>query len=220
MRVTPRARHGPATCCAMLASWAIASAAAGCEQNRTPPAPSAPTAELPPPAPRSGSAARRRKLRGRPIPSGPRLAILAGKGVGTIRIGATVETIQRHMDRPCDVLTEQVCRYVGRAIEFHLREGKVASVRVHRPYRPAGGRGPDGQPLRYGVFNGAIPPDVQFGMHIPGVQIALGKPKRVEQVNDTLFGTREQHYYPGMILEYDQLPNAPLVLGGVRVVLK
>jgi hypothetical protein len=220
MRVTPRARHGPATCCAMLASWAIVSAAAGCEQNQTPPAPPAPSAGLSPATRHSGSAAQPRKVQGRPIPSGPALAILAGKGVGPIRIGATVETIQRHMARPCDVLTEQVCRYVGRAVEFHLRDGKVASVRVHRPYRPADGSRPDGQPLRYGIFNGGIPPDVRFGMHIPGVQVALGKPTRVEQVNDPLFGTRELHYYPGMILEYDQLPSAPLVLGGVRVVPK
>jgi hypothetical protein len=54
-------------------------------------------------------------------------------------------------------------------------------------------------------------------MTIPGVQVALGKPQRVEQTSDERFGTRELHHYPGMVLEYDQLPGAPLVLGGVRI---
>ena len=152
------------------------------------------------------------------VPSGPRLAILAGKGVGTIRIGATVATIERHMGRKCDELTGQVCRYVGRAVDFLLDDGKVASVHVHRPHRPSGVKDDAGVERVFGVFNGAIPPDVQFGMTIPGVQVALGPPQRVEKVNDERFGTRELHYYPGMILEYDQLSGAPLVLGGVRVV--
>src|SRR5262245_18834978 len=52
-----------------------------------PPIPSAPPAEV---APSSW-----------PMPSGLRLAILAGKGVGPIRFGATVATIERLMDLPC-----------------------------------------------------------------------------------------------------------------------
>ena len=124
------------------------------------------------------------------------------------------------MQAKCDDLTEKVCRYVARAVEFELEEGVVVAARVHRPYRLAGGIDKDGFRREYGVFNGAIPPDVRFGMHVRGVQMTVGKPERVEQVNDPVFGTKELHYYPGMILEYDQLPNAPLVLGGVRVVPK
>jgi hypothetical protein len=155
---------------------------------------------------------------GWPIPGGPRLAILAGKGIGPIRFGATVKTVQRHMQAKCDELTAKVCRYVARAVEFELEDGVVVAARAHRTYRLAGGTDQDGYRREYGVFNGAVPPDVRFGMHIAGVQMTIGKPTRVEQVNDPVFGTRELHYYPGMILEFDQLPNAPLVLGGVRVV--
>jgi hypothetical protein len=152
------------------------------------------------------------------VPGGPRLAILAGKGVGPIRIGATVATIERLMERKCEALTDQSCKYVSRAVEFELNQGVVVSIRAHRPHRPAGVKSADGQERTYGVFNGLIPPDVQFGMTVPGVEVALGKPRRVEKVQDPIFGTRELRHYPGMILEYDQLPDAPLVLGGVRII--
>jgi len=124
------------------------------------------------------------------------------------------------MGLKCDELTDEVCRYVARAVDFLLKDGVVVGVHVHRPHRPSGVKDDAGTERVYGVFNGAIPPDVQFGMTIPGVQVALGPPQRVEKVHEERFGIRELHYYPGMILEYDQLPGAPLVLGGVRVVNK
>src|SRR3954468_24171393 len=49
------------------------------------------------------------------LPEGPQLAIQAGQGVGPIRIGATVATIERLMEAPCEVKTESVCRYIRRA---------------------------------------------------------------------------------------------------------
>ena len=151
------------------------------------------------------------------IPVGPRLAILPGKGIGPIRFGATVATVERHMQNKCDVLTDRVCRYFAQAVEFELRSGKVVAARVHRPRRPAG-KDSRGQARVYGVFNGGIPPDVRFGMHVPGAQLTLGRPRRVKQVSDELFGTREIHHYPGMTVEYDQVAGAPMiVLSGVRV---
>jgi hypothetical protein len=85
-----------------------------------------------------------------------------------------------------------------------------------------------GRARSYGVFNGYIPPDprrdrplnVMFGMHVPGVEEALGKALRVEQApagnpNSTV----EVHHYPGVVLEYDRIPEASVpVLGGIRVV--
>ncbi len=191
----------------------------GCDAQRAP-APaasaSAPAPPRPTPSVHPNLAKRRRVL----VRSGPPLAIQAGKGVGPIRIGATVATIERLMDLKCETLTDQVCRYATRAVEFELDKGVAKSIRVHRPYRPAGGKNPDGQPRIYGIFNGLIPPDVEFGMTVPGAQMTLGKPQRVEKVNDARFGTRELHYYDGLVLEYDQIGDAPLVLGGVRVVPK
>ena len=191
----------------------------GCDPQRAPtPAASASAAAPPRPKPsvNPNLGKRRRVL----VRSGPALAIQAGKGVGPIRIGATVATIERLMDLKCETLTDRVCRYATRAVEFELEKGVVTSIRVHRPYRPAGGKNPDGQPRIYGIFNGMIPPDVQFGMTVPGAQMTLGKPRRVEKVTDELFGTRELHYYDGMVLEYDKVGDAPLVLGGVRIVPK
>jgi hypothetical protein len=163
----------------------------------------------------------------RRLPVGPQLAILPGEGIGPIRFGANLATIERLMEAKCDDVTPQVCRYVTRGVEFVLKDGAVTEMVVHRHDRPAGSDAA-GQARSYGVFNGYIPPDpshnrplnVMFGMHVPGVQEALGKPLRVEQApagnpNSTV----EVHYYPGAVLEYDRIPEARVpVLGGIRVV--
>ena len=64
--------------------------------------------------------------------------MLAGQGVGPIRIGATVATIQRHMALPCEVKDDKVCRYIARGVEFELKNGVTERVRVHRAGRAAG----------------------------------------------------------------------------------
>jgi hypothetical protein len=152
-----------------------------------------------------------------PIPSGPRFPILAGQGVGPIRFGATVATIERQMEAPCDLKTPEVCRYFARALEFELKDGVVARIRIHRMDRPAG-QDAKGQPRTYGVFNGAIPPDVRFGMLPWALREALGTPARIEQVaGGGAIDTRERYFYPGMILELDRIENGQIVLGGIEV---
>jgi hypothetical protein len=151
------------------------------------------------------------------LPSGPMLAMLAGQGVGSIRLGATIATIERHMQAPCDVKTETLCRYVARAVEFELENGVTRRIRVHRRGRSAG-KDPSGAPLEYGFFNGAIPPDLRFGMLPTAIQEYLGQPKRAEKVetpND--FNTVERHYYEGLMVEYDLLPNGNPIMGGVVI---
>jgi hypothetical protein len=149
-----------------------------------------------------------------PIPVGPPLGIFAGESVGPIYFGATVKTIERHMLKPCEILTESKCRYITRAVEFELKDGVVSAIYVHRHDRPA-------NPGTYGVFNGGIPPDLRFGMYAWAIQEHLGKPKRVEKVlGKNPFNTEERHYYEGLVLDYDRLPNGNLVLGGARVVKK
>jgi hypothetical protein len=152
-----------------------------------------------------------------PIPGGPRLAILAGQGIGPIRFGATVPTIERHMQAPCDVKTETVCRYFARAVEFELAGGVLNAIKIHRMDRPAGNDG-SGKARRYGVFNGAIPPDLSFGMLPEAIQKVLGPPKRIEKVEQGGENrTRELHHYDGMILEFDNLQDDLLALGAVRL---
>src|SRR5688572_23585093 len=147
------------------------------------------------------------------VPSGPPLAILAGQGVGPIRIGANTATIERLMEAPCDERSSTLCRYVSRAVEFELDEsGNTAKIRVHRMERPAG------EGKKYGIFNGAIPPDIRFGMLPTAVIPIVGPAERTEDGDKGAFpGTVAQHHYKGMVLEYDQLPNGKIVLGGVRI---
>lgn len=150
------------------------------------------------------------------MPTGPALAILAGKGVGPIRIGATVATVERHMALKCDLLTPEVCRYFGRAVEFYLQNGVVKAIHVHRAGRTA--KDAKGEEADYGFFNGAIPPDLQFGMIPTAIQEHLGKPKRVEQGGATGEARNaEVHYYDGLTVEYDRIENGNLVMGGVII---
>lgn len=169
------------------------------------PAPSAPQASVPAP------------LDPVQLPQGPVLAIEAGKGVGPIRLGATVATIERLMGAPCEVKTPTVCRYIVRAVEFELNNGVTERITVHRRERPAG---PDahGVPQVYGFFNGGIPPGVGLGMIPSAVQKFLGPPQSVENVtaqNDN--GTIQRATYPGMVLEFDKYKNGIVMLGAVII---
>jgi len=154
------------------------------------------------------------------MPEGPVLAIQAGQGVGPIRIGATVATIERLMEAPCEVKTESVCRYIRRAVEFDLdKNGVTERIVVHRRDRPAG---PDakGEPQVYGFFNGGIPPGVGLGMIPKAVLEMLGPPlssERVTTAND--FDTIDRDTYPGgMVLEYDEYKKSgKVMLGGVII---
>ena len=150
------------------------------------------------------------------------LAIQAGQGVGPIRLGATVATIERLMAAPCEVKTESVCRYIRRAVEFDLdKNGVTERIVVHRHDRPAG---PDarGEPQVYGFFNGAIPPGVGLGMVPKAVLEILGPPvssERVSSAND--FDTVDRHTYPGgMVLEYDEYKKSGRVMLGAVIITK
>ncbi|HVU03215.1 MAG TPA: hypothetical protein VHE30_15750 [Polyangiaceae bacterium] len=149
-----------------------------------------------------------------PIPTGPRLAILAGQGLGPIRLGATVATIERLMNAPCEIKTEDMCRYIGRATEFVLKDGATVEIRTHRPDRPT-----TPKPRVFGVFNGRTPEGVAFLMLQPAVKDIIGPPLSVEEVttpNDQ--NTVAIHRYDGLVVEFDKLPNGNVVVGGLTVV--
>ena len=168
---------------------------------------SAATTPAPPPAPTSTVQ----------LPEGPVLAIDAGRGVGPIRLGATVATIERLMAAPCEVKTEQVCRYIVRAVEFELKNGVTDRITVHRHERLAG---PDahGVPQIYGFFNGGIPPGVGLGMLPSAVLKILGPPQSVQEVNTPNDnGTIRRETYPGMVLEFDKYKNGNVMLGAVII---
>ncbi len=151
------------------------------------------------------------------LPEGPVLAIDAGKGVGPIRLGASVATIERLMAAPCEVKTEQVCRYIVRAVEFELKNGVTDRITVQRHERLAG---PDahGVPQVYGFFNGGIPPGVGLGMLPSAVLKILGPPQSVQEVNTPNDnGTIQRASYPGMVLEFDRYKNGNVMLGAVII---
>jgi hypothetical protein len=170
-----------------------------------------------------------------PVPGGIPLPILRGQGVGPIRFGARLDTIERLMGDPCDqqvplgaaaggaaaapasaggapcpAATDLLCRYHSRAVEFELRGGVLVRIHVHRPARPFDAeRG-------FGVYNGRFPEGAALGMFAFAAEETLGKPTRIEPKDGTdPYHTVELRHYPGMVLEYDRLPNKNVVLGGV-----
>lgn len=147
-----------------------------------------------------------------PLPSGPVLAVLAGQGVGPIRIGATVATIERHMALPCEVKTPSVCRYLARGVEFRLENGVTKTIYVQRAGRPSD------EGTEFGFFNGAIPPDLQLGMIPKAIQEHLGPPLQVKRSGATGEAFRvETHIYEGLLIEYDRLENGNLVMSGILI---
>jgi len=147
-----------------------------------------------------------------PVPVGPSLAILPGKGLGAIRFGAQVSTIERLMDFRCEVSTKNLCGYNGRAVDFLLTEGVLTAIHIHRVQRP----NPHLKQAHYGVFNGRLLNGASMGMLKPAAAEMLGEPQKIEQVtDDNPRGTVERHHFPDLIVEYDRLPNGDVVLGGL-----
>lgn len=154
------------------------------------------------------------------IPVGPNLLIMPGEGVGPIRFGARLETIERLIGEPCEEKREAaggglVCRYSAHATEFVLRGGVLKEIRAHRlgrPFKPE-------PKLDFGIFNGRFEKGAAFGMLEVGVQELLGKPKSVQKVDkpeaENPYGTVAVHEYDGFTLEYDQIGPDRVVLGGV-----
>ncbi len=147
---------------------------------------------------------------------GPPLAVEAGIGIGPIRFGATVATLERHMQMKCEDLSATLCRFVGAGLEFELSEGVVSGMVVHRFDRPV-----PGQPeRRFGTFAGGLLPDVRLTMVPQAVHASLGRPESevvVTEQNPNQTVLRE--IYPGLILEYDKNPtNGRTMLGAIRVV--
>jgi hypothetical protein len=147
-------------------------------------------------------------------PIGPTFPILAGVGIGPIRFGANVGTIERLMKAPCDVKTDALCRYVNQAVEFYLKDGVTERIWIHCHER--GTVDGQGTHRQYGYFHGLIPPDLALGMTPSAIEEKLGKAGKSEQVTESNdFHTARRDTYPGMVVEYDRYPNGNLILCGV-----
>ncbi|MGC4090602.1 MAG: hypothetical protein QM756_22570 [Polyangiaceae bacterium] len=142
------------------------------------------------------------------------LAILPGQGVGPIRIGANLATIERLMELPCEVKTAELCRYVARGVEFNLEGGVTKSIYVQRAGRPT--KDAQGNDTEFGFFKGGIPPDLRMGMVPTAIQEHMGAPARVEKSGEAGTANKvETHVYDGITIEYDRIENGNLVMSGV-----
>jgi hypothetical protein len=199
------------TLCCALGALLLAPACRcdGKEQDKARPAPGASATPAPAATP---SASAKPASSAFPVPVGPALAILPGQGVGAIRFGANTATIERLMEFPCEVKTETLCGYNGRAIDFHLQDGVLDEIHIHRAYR----KDTNLSGAEYGVFNGRMLNGVRPEMLQRAVIETLGPPERLEQItDDNPWGTIQRHHYGAMTLEYDKVQSGNTVLGGI-----
>jgi hypothetical protein len=200
--------------CRGAAALSVAVSIAGCKSQPTPsPESAAPSAAAAPNASAPPSSTLVPGPRVWVMATGPKLEILPGAGVGPIRIGATVATIERLMDLPCQQKTETMCGYSGRGVEFYLKDGVTVEIRAYRPVRP---KLPAG--TTYGVFNGAMRNGVAFDMLLPAVRELLGPPLKVTPVTDGGEAhTVEVDDYKGMRIEFDRKDNGYIVVGMIDI---
>ncbi len=154
---------------------------------------------------------------GHRFPVGPRLVFLPGEGVSAIRFGATVQTIERHMEAPCDKKTEERCLYVRAAVEFFLEDGVLARIKAHRRDRKVDDPPAEGDQY-FGSLRGIVRPKIMLGLHQHVVLEEFGEPKRKETISPPgSDGLVARHYYDGINLEYDKIENGNTVLSGIEI---
>ncbi|MBN1610014.1 MAG: hypothetical protein JW940_25530 [Polyangiaceae bacterium] len=173
----------------------------------------------PQPAPAATAPSPKPTATPRGLPPHIRLAIVPGQGMGPIRLGANVGTLERLMQQPCEEKTDSVCRFITKGVEYELKDGVTQAIQLHRPGRQVTAPGQH-SPETYGVLNAAIAPNVTLGMLPKWVEKALGRPKKVEAVADGgVNRTVARHFYDGLVLEYDINPkNGAEILAGIRIV--
>jgi len=180
---------------------------------------SAPTATTATPATTSaatGTAARKPKPIVFNVPVGPAFAVEPGVGIGPIRFGATVATIERLMDVPCPEKSETYCRYPIHAVEFELEDGVLSKIHIQGHERLAKN---DGSGFVFGIFNGKLLNGVELGMYREYVESVMGPAPEGHEVGpgptDRGFNLVYVAEYPGVRLEYDKLKNGNVVLAGI-----
>lgn len=200
------------TLCCALGALLLAPACRCTDKAENKAQPAAATSAAAPPAPPPSIASAKPASSAFPVPVGPALAILPGQGVGAIRFGANTATIERLMEFPCEVKTETLCGYNGRAIDFHLKDGVLDEIHIHRAYR----KDTNLAGSEYGVFNGRMLNGVRPEMLQRAVIETMGPPENLEQLTeDNPWGTIQLHHYGATTLEYDKVQSGNIVLGGI-----
>lgn len=148
------------------------------------------------------------------VPVGPAFGIEPGVGIGPIRFGATLSTIERLMELPCPEKTASGCRYPIHAVEFQLKDGALEKIHIHGQERLVK---PDTPGYTYGIFNGKLLNGVELGMYRDYVEDVMGAPPagRDVQENGSAFPTVYVAEYPGVTFQYDKLKNGNVVLAGI-----
>lgn len=146
---------------------------------------------------------------------GPELLVAPGRGLSAIRFGTNFEMLERQMGRSCEVRTETRCLFMEQAVDFTMKDGVVSGIKTYRKDRLVPGLAP----RVFGIFKGALPPSIQFGLHRHIVaQEIEQKPERTEEIKHGAEGLVAREFYPGLVIEYDRLSNGNVVASTFEVV--
>lgn len=128
-----------------------------------------------------------------------------------------METVQRHMEAPCDSQTALRCLYVRQAIEYFFEDGTLVRAKAYRRDRPVSDPPPDGEKY-FGSFRGEMRPRIMMGLHRHIVVEEFGEPLRIEKVgSEGSVGLVERHFYDGVTIEYDLIENGNTVVSAMEV---
>jgi hypothetical protein len=150
-------------------------------------------------------------------PTGPGLLVYVGKGVGPLRFGAYVSTIERLLRAPCDYRTEIRCVQFDRALDLTLEDGVLSKIRVESPEHVPLGLGPKELGVNagrtFGAFNGLLEPKIVFGLHKHIVEEEYGKPKSEDAVKlEGPTGLIARAHYDHITFEYERIGNGNTIL--------
>jgi hypothetical protein len=151
-------------------------------------------------------------------PVGPPLAVLPGRGLGPLRFGASLGTVERLLGTSCTKKTTdgdvEHCLLTSYGVEVELREGHVSRLRVHGSERKFPGE--NGAPAgSWGAFNGSFKGAV-LGMYAAVVAEQIGEPSSVQKLDPPEGATVMRHTYPhNTVLEYDKIANGNVVLASI-----
>lgn len=148
--------------------------------------------------------------------TGVTLPIFIGRGIGPIRFGAHMDTVERLMGVKCQAKTKTLCRMSDRGVNFHFNDkGELEEIFIARADRID-----EKEPsLTFGMFNGVFERKrASIGMLPEAIVELIGEPKETVKLDGA--GPNKamlRQVYESMVLDYDLQTNGKLALSAISL---
>ncbi len=146
--------------------------------------------------------------------------VLPGRGVGPVRLGATLATIERLMGQPCGQKDDGACRYLQYGLEFRLENGVTTSIVMHPLDTPANVTDMYGKST-WSHFRGMAPGRVSLGLVPDAVIEGLGKPLQQQPIEPpSAEGYVLTMQYDGLVIDFSRNPKDQRLFASRMTVVK